>query len=221
MRLPFTHIKHDFPSLLQETTDTGRTYKTPTGERYPSVTTVLKQYNEKAITKWRKKVGTKKADYVSRTANVRGTAVHEALEKYVNNENMQDVHMLPNAKTLYVHMKKVVDEHIDNIHCSESMLHSHELKLAGSVDLIAEWDGVLTVIDFKTSKKPKKKEWIENYFMQLAAYSEMFTELTVIKITQGKIIIGIDNVGYAQIVEINPDDYVAPLKEYIAKYANR
>jgi ATP-dependent exoDNAse (exonuclease V) beta subunit len=222
MRLPFSHIKHDFPTLLQETAKAGtRNYVTPQGERYPSVTTVLKQHSEKGIAKWRAKVGEKKANHISRTATVRGTAVHDALEKYIKNEHEAGVGLLPNEKVPYVHMKKVVDEHIDNIHCLETMMFSHELKLAGQVDMIAEYDGKLTVVDFKTSRKLKKEKWIENYFMQLAAYSVMFTEHTKLEIQQGIIIIGVDNVNYAQVITVNPYDYLEPLKDYITKYANR
>jgi len=194
---------------------------TPEGNAYPSVTTVLKEHSREGIAKWRKKVGDKKADHISRTANVRGTAVHDALERYIKNEENASRGMMPNAKSVYIHMKKVVDDHIDNIHCLETPLYSDKLKLAGTVDCIAEYDGKLTVIDFKTSLKLKKKQWVQAYFMQLAAYATMYTEHTGMEITNGVIIVGVDNVNFAQIFKINPLEYVDPLVEYIDKYANR
>lgn len=219
----FNHVNQLFglPQLIQENTETGRRYVTPEGNAYPSVTTVLKQHSEEGIAKWRKKVGEKKADQISRTANTRGTAVHDALERYLKNEENVTQGMLPNAKSVYVHMKKVVDDHVDNIHCLETPLYSDKLELAGTVDCIAEYDGKLTVIDFKTSLKLKKKAWIDAYFMQLAAYATMYTEHTGLEITNGVIIIGVDNVNFAQIMKVNPHDFVEPLKKYIDKYSNR
>lgn len=217
----FNHIRHEFPSMLTENMDGGRVYVTPEGNRYPSVTTVLQEHSRKAITEWRKKVGEKKADAVTRKAHTRGTSVHAAIEKYLNNEEMASVNMLPHAKAVYVHMKKVLDDHVNNIHCLETSMFSDQLRLAGTVDCIAEYDGKLTVIDFKTSTKLKRKEWIANYFMQLAAYGTMFEEHTNLKIEQGIIIIGVDNCQFAQIMKVNPFEYLDGLKTYIDKYANR
>lgn len=217
----FNHVPIELPSLLQENTETGRNYLTPNSDSYPSVTTVLQEYSREGIEKWRKKVGNKEADRISRTANRRGTEVHDALERYLNNEENVSQGMMPNAKSVYIHMKKVVDDHVNNIHCLETPMYSDELRLAGTVDCIAEYDGELSVIDFKTSLKLKKKIWITNYFMQLAAYSTMYTEHTGTPIVQGIIIIGVDNMNFAQIMKVNPADYIEPLKEFIAKYNDR
>jgi genome maintenance exonuclease 1 len=214
----FNHIHHEFPSLVTENLDGKRIYNTPSGKRYPSVTTVLQAYNAKAIADWRKRVGTVEANRVSRVATDRGTSVHSAIEKYLKNENGASGNMLPHAKAVYIHMKKVLDDHINNIHCLETQLWSDELELAGTVDCIAEYDGKLNVIDFKTSKRLKKKEQIRNYFMQLAAYSNMFTERTGLYIEEGRIIIGVDNCHFAQILTVNPYDYLPELKVYIQKY---
>lgn len=217
----FIHVPVELPSLLQENSETGRNYVTPNGDRYPSVTTVLKEFSREGIEKWRKKVGEKKAEHVSRTANVRGTEVHDALERYLKNEENVTQGMMPNAKSVYIHMKKVVDDHVNNVHCLETAMYSDQLKLAGTVDCIAEYDGELTVIDFKTSLRLKKKEWVDNYFMQLAAYSVMYTEHTGVPINKGILIIGVDNMRFAQIMKVDPAKYVEPLKEFIAKYNAR
>lgn len=193
----FNHIKHEFPQLLQENVDGRRLYATATGERYPSVTTVLADYGKEGIMEWRKRVGEEKANQISRTATTRGTGVHAAIEKYLNNEDMVEVEMMPNVKSLFVQMKSELNK-LNNIHCLETRLFSHELKLAGTVDCIAEYDGTLSVIDFKTSKRLKKKDQIGNYFMQGAAYATMFTELTNIPIHTVTILIGVDSANFCQ-----------------------
>ena len=213
----FNHIKHDFPSLLQENVDGTRYYVTPNGERYPSVTTVLADYSKKGIDAWRKRVGEVQANRVSLQATTRGTSVHSVIEKYLKNEDTSSVEMLPNVKTLFVRMKEELNK-LDNIHCLENKLYSHELKLAGTVDCIAEYNGVLSVIDFKTSKRLKKKDQVGNYFMQGAAYCTMFTEMTGIPISQVIILIGVDEMNFSQVLKVNPDDYIDELKSYISKY---
>ena len=162
----FKHITHQFPKLLQENIDGTRLYVTPNGDRYPSVTTVLADYNKKEIMEWRARVGEEQANKVSRAATTRGTGVHKALELYIKNEDISSLEMMPNVKSLFVRMKQEIDGKVNNIHCLEDKLYSHKLKLAGTVDCIAEHNGVLSVIDFKTSVRLKKKESIGNYFIE-------------------------------------------------------
>ena len=194
----FNHIKHKFPQLLQENQADGkRVYATPTGENYPSVTTILADYGKEGIMEWRRKVGEEKANQISRVATTRGTGVHSAIEHYLNNNTMTGFEMMPNVKSLFYQMKSELDK-LNNIHCLETKLYSHELKLAGTVDCIAEYNGVLSVVDFKTSKRLKKKDQIGNYFMQGAAYSVMFSELTNIPIHTVSILIGVDSANFCQ-----------------------
>ena len=193
----FNHIKHDFPQLLQENAEGRRLYATPTGEKYPSVTTILGDYGKEGIMEWRKKVGEEKANQISRVATTRGTAVHAAIEHYLNNNEMSNHEMMPNVKSLFMQMKSELNK-LNNIHCLETRLFSHELKLAGTVDCIAEYDGTLSVIDFKTSKRLKRKDQIGNYFMQGAAYATMFSELTNIPIHTVTILIGVDSANFCQ-----------------------
>lgn len=193
----FNHIQHEFPQLLQENLDGRRVYATPTGEKYPSVTTILADYGKEGIMEWRKKVGEEKANQISRTATTRGTGVHAAIEHYLNNNTMTGYEMMPNVKSLFYQMRSELNK-LNNIHCLETRLYSHELKLAGTVDCIAEYDGTLAVVDFKTSKRLKKKDQIGNYFMQGAAYATMFTELTNIPIHNVTILIGVDSANFCQ-----------------------
>jgi genome maintenance exonuclease 1 len=213
----FTHNPHNFPKLIQENIDGTRYYVTPNGEKYPSVTTVLSEYGKEGIMEWRKKVGEEKANQISRTATTRGTAVHAAIEKYLNNEDMTGYEMMPNAKGLYVKLKPELQK-LNNIHCLEERLYSHELQLAGTVDCIAEHKGILSVIDFKTSIRLKKKEHIKSYFMQGAAYSKMFFDMTGIKIDRIVILIGVDTANFCQTMIENPWDHIDDLKRCIDNY---
>lgn len=217
----FNHVRHDFPQLLQENVDGTRCYVTPTGQKYPSVTTVLSDYNKASIQEWRAKVGEEKANEISRKATTRGSSVHKALELYLKNEDVSSLEMMPNVKSLFVRMKQEIDNKVNNIHCLEDRLFSHNLKLAGTVDCIAEHEGVLSVIDFKTSIRLKKKDNIANYFMQCAAYADMFTEMTSIPITQVIVLIGVDTANFCQTLKIGGEElnmYKNKLQMYIDSY---
>lgn len=213
----FNHIHHDFPQLLQENLDGRRVYLAPNGERYPSVTTVLSDHGKEAIMEWRKKVGEEKANEISRKATTRGTGVHKALELYLKNEDISQLDMMPNVKSLFVRMKQELDGKVDNIHCLEDRLFSHQLKLAGTVDCVAEHKGILSVIDFKTSIRLKKKENIGGYFMQGAAYATMFNEMTGLNIDQVVILIGVDTANFCQTLIIKGDE-LAHHREELQKY---
>jgi genome maintenance exonuclease 1 len=213
----FTHIQHTFPQLLQENLDGRRVYATPTGEKYPSVTTVLADYGKEGIMEWRKRVGEEKANKISRAATTRGTSVHAVIEKFLKNEDVSGVEMMPNVKSLFVRMKEELNK-VDNIHCLESRLFSHELKMAGTVDCIAEYKGVLSVIDFKTSVRLKKKENIGSYFMQGTAYAKMFSEMTGINVDQVMILIGVDTANFCQVLKVNPTEYYDELIKYRDAY---
>jgi len=177
--------------LNSETTDSGRKYVTPNGERYPSVTTVLGELNKKAILEWRKRVGEEQANKISGRASRRGTKLHSLCEQYLLGDlsDMKRRSLMPLDKMMFNQLKSSLDENVNNIHCLEQALYSHKLRIAGRVDLIAEWNGELSVIDFKSSTKEKKEENIQNYFMQCTAYSEMFEEITGIEIN--KIVVAI------------------------------
>jgi hypothetical protein len=218
----FNHIHHNFPKLLQENLDGKRVYVTPTGEKYPSVTTVLSEYKKESLLEWKAKVGEEKAKEISRKATTRGTSVHKALERYLNNEDWkgetredQSEAMMPNVKSLFLKLKHEIDNTVNNIHCLEEKLFSHELKLAGTVDCVAEHKGVLSVIDFKTSIRLKKKEHIGNYFMQGVAYATMFTELTSLPIHQIVILIGVDTANFCQTLIVKEDEFEYHKQELI------
>lgn len=184
-----THIHHDLQRLKRVTTPDGRLYETPSGVAYPSVTTVTGLLGKEAIIAWRKRVGEEEANRISTRAANRGTKIHSYCESYLNNELVEaDLFHGPMWNAILPELKK-----IDNVHCLESPLYSDHLQVAGTVDCIAEYEGKLSVIDFKTSARIKSREDIHNYFMQCAAYAVMFEERTGLSVGRLVIIMGVDN----------------------------
>ena len=171
----FDHVKLnvELPDITTESIKGKRFYVTPEGNKYPSITTVLSDRNKEGIIKWRESVGNDVANQVMRQAASRGTAVHTLIENYLNNEELSKQDVLPVA--LFVTIKSELDN-INNIRIQEGGLYSDKLGVAGRVDCIAEYKGKISVIDFKTSTKEKKEEWVENYFIQGSAYCEMYEE---------------------------------------------
>jgi genome maintenance exonuclease 1 len=206
--------------LNAETTDSGRVYTTPEGNKYKSITTVLSHYNKQGIYEWRQAVGEERANEISRKASNRGTKVHKICEDYINNEisELKMQMLMPDLKELFFKIKSDIDESVGKVYAQEQALYSDKYRIAGRVDLIAEWNGKLSVIDFKTSSKQKDEEYIQNYFMQCTAYALMFAERTGIWIDDIVVVIATEE-GPAQIFEKQIHDYRQPLIEYIDKYA--
>ena len=190
----FNHVTPpELQELSTETVDGKRYYLTPEGKKYPSVTTVSSFHSLKDIVKWRKRVGEDKANKISNQAAVRGTAVHQLCEDYLNNDKDYTKKHMPVNIQAFNSIKPILDKNINNIVMQECPLYSDYLEVGGRVDCIAEWDGKLSVIDFKTSRKIKKKEWIKGYLMQESAYCVMFEERTKIPIRQIVTVITVDN----------------------------
>lgn len=177
----FTHKLLEMPELTTQEIDNKRYYVTPNGNLYPSVTTLLGQTSKEGITDWRKSIGEEEADKISTYACDVGTLVHEHIERYINNDPNYLKNSTPHSKYMFIGIKDHIDL-IDNVLVQESALYSDVLRLAGRTDCIAEYDGELSIIDFKTSRKEKKEEWIGNYFVQGTAYSLMLEEMTGIKV---------------------------------------
>ena len=182
-------IHHEFPEVIRMDLPEGRRYKVPSGKLYPSVTTVTGHLSNASLDAWKKRVGEEEAARISKRATDRGTRIHTLCEDFLKGKNPQadlvDMDM-------WSDLRPVIDK-IDNIHALESKLYSDKLEVAGTVDCIAEFDGTLSVIDFKTSKNPKDINNIEHYFIQATAYSVMFQELYDIAIPDITIIIGVDH----------------------------
>jgi len=220
----FNHVKLDALNFELEsvTTESGRTYKTPTGNVYPSITTVLSSYNKQAIYEWRQRVGEEEANRISRKASGRGTKLHNTVEKYLLNEMspLQMHSVMPDTKELFLKLKPFLDTHVNNIYGIEQPLFSDELRLAGRCDCIGEWNGEISIIDWKTANYSKEKDQIANYFMQASAYAEMFGERTGISINQIVIAIAVEN-QQPQIFIEDKRHYLAELHKYLDKYHNK
>ena len=219
----FEHIKLDaLDYVMKQVTkeDGTRRYETPSGQSYPSITTVLSSYNKQGILEWRKRVGEEEANKISGRASRRGTALHKVCEEYLNNEMTQFKWMtvMPDTKELFNQVRDPLIENIGKIYCLEKSLYSDTLRLAGQVDCIAEWKGKIAVIDFKTSGKEKQESYIQNYFMQCSGYAEMFEERTGMPIENIVVIIANIETARIQIFEKQKYDYLNPLKKLIEEY---
>jgi genome maintenance exonuclease 1 len=209
-----TFIHHEYPKLERKTSaDGSRVYATPSGRAYPSVTTVTGLHSKQGILDWRKKVGEEAANAISTRAANRGTRIHQLCEDFLLGEHVEpDIFDQDLFKKIRTHLDR-----IDNIHALESPLYSDHLEVAGTVDCIAEYDGKLAVIDFKTSSKLKQRDWIHGYFMQTSAYAVMFEERTGIPIGKLVIIIGVDD-EEPQIFTEKRDDWIDGFKELRLQY---
>ena len=186
----YNHKTINLPEIKATTTDGVRLYETPEGNKYPSITTVLSVRNKKGLFEWRKRVGDDVANYVARKAANRGTAVHHMCEDYLNNDFDEEKHkkkFLPYV--LFNQLRESVLRKVNDIYSQEAGLYSDKYKVAGRVDCIAEYDGELSIIDFKTSSKERSDEWNESYYIQASAYAEMFEERTGIAINQVVILV--------------------------------
>ena len=215
--MDFKHLNlHNFPDLKAKTTAQGRRYFVE-GNAYPSVTTVIGEMKKKSILEWRRKVGDEEANAISKRATTRGNKCHKLAEDYLSNKPLDRYRDDVLSLGMFHQIRPYIDK-INNIHALEESLYSHTLKLAGRVDCIAEYDNELAIIDFKTSSKYKREEWIQDYFSQETAYAIMFQELTGLKVKQLVTIIATEQ-GTPQIfVKNNILEFVPKLKEYIDYY---
>lgn len=197
--------------LKATTSESGkRIYATPEGLSYPSVTTVLSQHNQQALVEWRNRVGHEAANRISRNAANRGTRLHKLAEQYIKNESF--VLDNPIHKSMFESVRPFLDE-IDNIRASEYSMYSDYLRLAGTVDCIADFRGRPHIIDFKTSSKPKRRDWIHSYFMQTSAYAIMAEERYGLTIPRLLIIIAVED-SEPQIFQEHRDQWAELLINY-------
>ncbi len=195
--MTFKHEIVQLKELNTKSSDSGRFYETPEGKSYPSVTTITGLLSKASILAWRQRVGDSKADAITKAATTRGNKVHKMAEMYLRNEMASQINLfedpMPHIEDMFLQLTELLDNNIGIINAIEAPLYSDQLKVGGRVDVIAEWDGELAVIDFKTSSKTKKESWIDGYFMQSSAYALMFEELTGIKVNKIVIAIAVEN----------------------------
>ena len=216
----FNHVDVNLPKLSRETVDGVRYYSVPDEEellKLVSITSVTSHFNKEIFVNWRKKVGNEEADRITKAATKRGTDMHTLTENYLKNEELPEV---PPISDFLFKIAKGKLNKIDNIHALEGSLYSKELGIAGTVDCIAEYDGELAIIDFKTSKKPKPRNWIEHYFVQCMAYGCMLYELTGISVKKLVIIMACENGECVIYEERDKAKYIKLLSKYIRKFVN-
>ena len=197
-----------------------RFYPIPGADKYyPSVTSITSFQSAKFFANWRKKVGETEANRITARATQRGTAFHSITEDYIKDKLNLEIYLENNPLSVRMFQSaKTTLDRIDNIHCLETFLYSHYLGLAGRVDCIAEFDGELAVIDFKTSTKEKKEDWVEHYFVQETAYAAMFLELTGIEVKKIVTLIAVEDGSVQVFQKYNLDDYLQLLKSYIEDF---
>jgi len=187
---------------------------------YPSVTSIISFVSREKFASWRAKVGNEEANKVCKQATTRGTNFHTVAEVYLQNGQYKLLreYGIPLTHLMFSSAKKHLDERISNIYLQEAAMYSDQLCLAGTVDLICDFDGELAVVDFKTSKKEKPEEWLEDYFVQLSAYWAMFSEKTGV-VPKKLVVFLVGENGDIQIVERrNPLDYLKTLRNYVDQF---
>jgi hypothetical protein len=216
----FNHVDLKLPQLKRETIDGVRYYFVPEENellKLVSITSVTSHKNRQFFADWRKKIGAEKADKITRQATSRGTDMHLLTEHHLKNEE------LPKVQPLSEFLFKIAQpdlNRINNIHALEGSMYSKVLGIAGTVDCIAEFDGELAIIDFKTSKKPKPVEWIEHYFVQCMAYGCMLYELTGLQVKKLVIIMACENGECVVYEEYDKTKYIKLLMEYTREFLN-
>ena len=210
----FTHIECELPKLKRQNID-GARYYTVNGRPMVSITSVTSHWNKQIFVDWRKRIGEAEANRITRRATSRGTATHSLIENHLLNKEVE--FDKPSPKMLFLQAKETL-KNINNIYALEESLYSEELGVAGTVDCIAEYNGELAIIDFKTAEKPKPRDWIENYFVQAAAYACMFFERTGIPVKKLVIIMTCENGEVTVYEEYDKIKYMKKLVLYIQKF---
>lgn len=217
-----TFIHHNYLGDLElekKETNGIRLYHLPNDKWVPSITSVTSFYNREIFVKWRKRVGLEEANRITKKATARGTDFHQVCQDYLENKELNWNDYQPLTKIMFSYARPYLDK-INNIHAIERTLYSEYLGLAGRVDAIAEYDGELAVIDFKTSEKIKPEEWIENYFVQETFYAAAYYELTG-KVVKKLITIMVTPTGEVKIFDKrNKGDYIKLLVRYIKEFVH-
>lgn len=217
----FKHNLVSFTELTTENIEGQRHYVLPDGAtKLKSVTTILGERLDKTgLLEWRKRVGETEANRISTQAARRGTSIHNMAEKYLLNEDMTPILLkeMPINVETFCGIKYILDDHVDNIFGIELPLYSKTLGCAGRTDLVAEYDGVLSIIDFKTSRKLKKMEYIESYLLQATVYSMMFEWIYKISVPQIVIIIAVDDEKTPQVFRLERSQYINRVFEVFTK----
>ena len=216
----FTYAGPPFPELEVHNIKGLRFYETPSGEKYPSITTVIGKQpgKQKGLQEWRERVGVKQAQIISGKAARRGSVFHNIVENYLQDEDISDFKQQNfMAWCMFGEMKSHLDEKIKSVVLQEQTMFSPKFKVAGRCDLIGIYKDALSVVDFKTATTMKKEEWIEDYFIQCAAYATMFEEHTG-EVVEDLVIMMVAEDGEVQLFEKKTVDYLSQLENIMDEF---
>jgi len=216
----FNYIPVNFtPSELIEKDD-GHYYQTPSGAIYPSITTMLQKTQplekQQSLQNWREQEIA--SDYIAEEAAIVGSETHKLIENYLNDEEIFEKFRLL-SEAHFNNLLPFVNK-INDIHGIELRLYSDKMKLAGTSDCIAKYDGTLSVIDYKTKRSNQREEWLTDHFIQATSYGAMFKELTGIKVEQIVILVSSEKNTRMEFIK-NPDDYLDLLEQRIDQYYSK
>ena len=216
------YIHEPFPELEVSNVNGMRFYKAPNGLKYPSITTVLGKQpgKQKGLQEWRKRVGAQQAAVISGKAARRGTAFHHCVEDYLQNQKVDEL-VGKERNFLAYHMfqeaRSQLDDNIDQVVLQEQAMYSDIFKVAGRCDFIGVWNNEMAVVDFKTTTTMKKREWLEDYFIQCSAYASMYEEHTGEAVDQ-LIIFMVAEDGQIEIFKEDTKDYLPMLDEMMESF---
>jgi genome maintenance exonuclease 1 len=198
----------------------SRYYVTPEGNKYPSASTIAGLLTRDGITAWRAKVGTETADRISKRGADRGTNVHAVCESYLRGTltPLERLGIMPTLKEMFLSLQKTFDANISEVYAIEQPLYSDRLKIAGRCDAVVVWNKLLAILDVKTANRHKPEEWILNYFVQTAAYAEMFEERTGMPIDRIVLATAIEGESHAVIHNRSKAEYLPILHKCIDQY---
>jgi ATP-dependent exoDNAse (exonuclease V) beta subunit len=213
----YNHIPINFQQAKLIEKDNAHYYETPSGEIFPSITTILHETmaNEKkeSLQNWKDQEVA--ADYITQEAATIGTETHKLIENHINEvRQTDDVRLLSVA-----HFNNLIPflQKINDVHGTELRLYSNEMKLAGTSDCIANYDGELSIIDYKTKRSNQREEWMTDHFIQGTAYAQMFKELTGIEAKQVVILVSSEKNSRMEFVK-NTEDYKDLLTQRLNQY---
>ena len=213
----YNHIPINFKQAELIEKDNAHFYQTPTGENYPSITTILHETmaseKKESLQNWKEQEIA--ANYITQEAATIGTETHKLIENHIN-----EVRQTDNVRLLSVaHFNNLIPflQKINNVHGTELRLYSNAMKLAGTSDCIANYDGELSIIDYKTKRSNQKEEWMTDHFIQGTAYAQMFKELTGIEAKQVVILVSSEKNSRMEFVK-NTEDYKDLLTQRLNQY---
>jgi len=216
----FNHIPVNFTQSELIEKDEGHYYQTPSGVVYPSITTMLQktqsQEKQQSLQNWREREIA--AEYITQQAAVVGSETHKLIENYLNGEEILEKFRLL-SEAHFNNLLPFVDK-INDIHGIELRLYSDKMKLAGTSDCIATYDGKLSIIDYKTKRSNQREEWLTDHFIQATSYGVMFKELTGIKVEQVVILVSSEKNTRMEFMK-NPDDYLDLLEQRITQFYSK